>query len=184
MDSIDTARAERRARARYEWARTKRALLGFAPSLVIVAVAALLGRRPGWALGFGSSMFAMGVVLLWYGRDLRRAVLPGVAAGLVPLLLALCAIRISHTCVGDHCMALCLPACIAGGFVAGLAVAGVGLALRGGAAFWTAASAMSLLTGAMGCACLGYSGVVGLALGFAVGMVPGGLRRLFARTAQ
>jgi hypothetical protein len=32
----------------------------------------------------------------------------------------------------------------------------------------------------MGCACVGYAGVVGLGVGFAAGIVPGLLRRAFA----
>jgi hypothetical protein len=115
---------------------------------------------------------------LWYGRDPQRAVLPGVAAGLVPLVLALCANHV-HACGVDGCTTLCVPACAVGGVVAGLAVAGVGNQRKAGPWFWASASALALLTGAMGCACVGSAGVVGLGLGFGAGMVPGLLRRAF-----
>jgi hypothetical protein len=69
-----------------------------------------------------------------------------------------------------------MPACILGGAVSGLLVAGVGHRRGAGSAFWLSASGLALLTGAMGCTCIGYSGVVGLALGYAVGSMPGLVR--------
>ena len=181
MDSIDLARIERRLRFRYEWSRVQRALLGFAPVLLIVVASALLTKRPNSALLFGSSMFVAGTLALWYGRELRRAVLPGLLAGMVPLTLALCANHIGHACTGDRCVALCIPACTLGGLVAALAIAGLGHRGRRGLAFWIGASGIALLTGAMGCTCVGYSGLAGLALGYALGVIPTGLQSLFGR---
>jgi len=68
-----------------------------------------------------------------------------------------------------------------GGVVAGLAVASVGNQRRAGIWFWLSASSLTLLTGAMGCSCIGYSGVAGLGIGFAAGVVPGLLRTVFAK---
>ncbi|MGD0835931.1 MAG: hypothetical protein ABSB49_04710 [Polyangia bacterium] len=178
MDSID--HVERRARMRYEGARLRRALIGFAPVLVVVILAARFSQRPSSALGFGLAMFAMGIVLLWYGRDLKRAVLPGIAAGLLPLVLVLCANHVKHVCLGGTCMTLCVPACAVGGIVAGLATSSVGVRHKSRVAFWLAMSALALLTGAMGCSCIGHGGVVGLALGFGAGTVPGLLKGLFS----
>lgn len=176
MDSHELKRVEHRARFKYEWSRARRAVLGFAPAIGLIVVAALLGKSPRWSLTFGALMFAYGAALLWYGRDLKRAVLPGVIAGLVPLTLALCASHVGHVCTGDHCMMICIPACTVGGLVAGLAVAAIGHRGKHGLGFWASASSITLLTGAMGCACIGVSGVIGLSLGFAAGLVP--------RTAQ
>lgn len=172
MDSTEMTNVERRARLRYEWRRVRRAVLGFAPAIAIIAVAAWLATRPMWPITFGALMFAYGVVLLWYGRDLKRAVLPGVVAGVMPLAFALCASRIGHVCTGDRCMMVCIPACTVGGVVAGLAVAAVGHRGKHGFGYWASASGIALLTGAMGCACIGIAGVVGLSAGFAVGLVP------------
>jgi hypothetical protein len=172
MDSHELKRVQQRARLKYEWSRARRAVLGFAPAIGLVLVAALLGKSPRWSLGFGGLMFAYGAALLWYGRDLKRAVLPGVVAGLVPLTFALCASHVGHMCSGDRCMMVCIPACTVGGLVAGLAVAAVGHRGKHGLGFWAAASGVTLLTGAMGCACIGVTGVIGLALGFAAGLVP------------
>jgi hypothetical protein len=183
MDSIELKRIERRLRLRYEWSRTVRALVGFAPSLLIVLVAAWFARRPSSAAAFGAAMFAAGAVLLWYGRDLRRAVLPGLLAGIAPLSLTLCATSVGHECMGGSCVSLCIPACFAGGLVAGLAVSAVGY--RGGyrTGFWLSASAIALLTGAMGCVCVGSSGLVGLAIGFGAGMVPAAAQAVFGRNS-
>lgn len=180
MDSTDLQAFEQRARRKYEWARARRALIGFSPALVVVASAALSARRPGSAAAFGIAMFAAGVLLLWYGRDLRRAVLPGLALGLFPLVLALCANHL-HGCGSGVCVSWCVPACTVGGLCAGIGVGVIGHRARRSIGYWAGASALTLLTGAMGCSCAGYAGVVGLALGFAVGITPELVRSFIAR---
>ena len=176
MDSTELLRFERRARRSYELGRARRAALGAAPLALAVLVAALIGERPRWAAIFGALAFSWAALLLWYGRDVRRAVLPGVAAGLIPLTLALCASVVGHGCVGDHCVALCLPACSVGGVAAGLLVAALGHRGRHGAPYWLSVSGIALLTGASGCACVGYAGLLSLAVGYAAGFAPGALR--------
>jgi hypothetical protein len=172
MASIDVAAVARRARRGYELSRLRRAALGFAPALLLVVFAAVFGRRPESAGLLGAGLFALGTLLLWYGRDLRKAVLPGIGAGLLPLSLALIAPRLGHLCAGDHCVSLCIPACAAGGISAGLLVAAHLHRARVGAGPWLAASALTLLTGAMGCACVGYSGILGMAAGYALALTP------------
>jgi hypothetical protein len=176
MHSIDLSRVRRRVRWAYELARLRRALLGVAPLVVIVLLSACVAHRPVSTLWFGLATVSIGALMLWYGREPQRAVLPGIAAGLVPLVFALCA-NYLHVCTAEGCSSLCVPACALGGVVAGLAVASVGNQRRAGLWFWVSASSLALLTGAMGCACIGYSGIVGLGLGFGAGMVPGLLRR-------
>jgi hypothetical protein len=183
MESADLQHIERRARLKYELGRARRALLGFAPALLVVVAASLLAKRPDPTMVFGGLMFGLGVVLLWYGRDLKRAVLPGLAAGIVPLTLAICANRMGHACLDDRCLMVCIPACVTGGVIAGLAVAVIGHRQKHRFGFWLAASAIALLTGAMGCACIGYSGVIGLAIGYGAGMVPAAIRALLSRNS-
>lgn len=173
MDSIDFERFQRRARIKYEWSRLRRAIVGFAPALFVVVVAACVTPRPTTALLFGTAMFCAGVALLWYGQDLRRAVLPGVAAGAIPLVVALCANQLGHVCTGGACLNLCMPACGAGGIAAGLAVALLGHQSTHRIRYLAAGSVVALLTGAMGCACIGYYGLFGLAVGFGVGLLSG-----------
>jgi len=178
MESIELAGIERRVRVAYELGRAKQALAGALPLLLTAALTALIGPRPASALWLGGLTFGLSVLLLWYGRDAQRAVLPGFLAGLVPLGLALFA-NGAHHCGVHGCSAWCVPACTLGGLVAGLTVASVGNVLRAGAAFWVSGSVIALLTGAMGCACAGYAGVMGMGVGFGAGLVPGGLRKVF-----
>jgi hypothetical protein len=177
MDSIDLGQVERRARRKYEWARVRRAVLGFAPALLVVAIAAFMNHHSSTALVFGAAMFIVGVGLLWYGRDLRRAVLPGLAMGILPLALALCAKHVGHACTGDQCMTLCVPACALGGLGAGVGISIIGLRWKQSWPFWVGATALTLLTGSMGCSCIGYGGVAGLVSGFGVGVLSGIVRQ-------
>jgi hypothetical protein len=175
MVSTDLRLLERRARVRYELGRLRRALLGAAPLLPVLLVALCLSQRPSSTLCFGLGSAALSVFLLWYGRDPQRAVLPGLAAGLIPLALSLCANHF-HQCGPDGCSSFCAPACTLGGAVAGLAVASFGTRRRLGPWFWLCASGLTLLTGAMGCSCVGYSGVLGLGVGYGLGLIPAWLR--------
>jgi hypothetical protein len=172
MGSVDLVALEARARRKYELTRARNAVLGFTPALLLVAIAALANHHRASALLFGGGMFVIGSVLLWYGRELRRAVLPGLAMGVVPLTMALCANYSHHVCMGGSCLSLCVPACTAGGLAAGIGLALLGRRERGRLGFWLAGSTLALATGAMGCACVGFSGVLGLAVGYVIGLVP------------
>lgn len=179
MDSIDLSRLEREARGRYERARFGLSFAGAAPVLLVVASAGFFAKRPMSVAVFGGLLFVTGVILLWRGRDLRIALWPGVLSGLIPLVAALVANH-GHGCSGDHCSTLCVPACTVGGVTAGLLVSVIATRLKLGWGFWAAASTVSVLTGSMGCACVGYSGVLALIGGFSVGLVPQLARRVFA----
>lgn len=183
MDSTDIDSFEQRARRKYEWARIRRAVLGFSPALLIIAGAAALARHPLSTTALGIAMFAAGVLLLWYGRDVRRAVLPGLALGAFPLVLALCANHV-HSCHDGVCVSWCVPACTLGGLGAGIGVGIIGHRAQRSVGYWLGASALTLLTGAMGCNCAGYAGVAGLAAGFLIGVAPSLVRTLRGRRAH
>lgn len=178
MGSTDAVQVQ--ARRRYEVARLLRCALGFAPVLALIGVSMAVGRRPSSALTFGVALYLSGVFVLWLGRGFHRGVLPGVGAGIIPLVAALAA-NFGHGCASGHCSTLCLPACIGGGVTAGLLVSVLISRRKLGAGAWASAGATCLLTGAMGCSCVGYSGVIGLIAGFAAGSLPMVGRRLFAR---
>lgn len=179
MDSIDLARLLREARGRYERARLGLSFAGATPLLLVVGGAAVVGKHPNSVVLFGGLLFVTGVVLLWRGRDLRLALLPGVLSGLIPLVFALVA-NYGHGCSSDHCSTLCVPACTAGGVTASVVVSVVATRLKLSWGVWLSASAVSILTGAMGCACVGYSGIFALIGGFAIGLAPQFARRVFA----
>ena len=175
MPSTDLERLERRARRGYEQARLQRALLGMLPVALLVAVVFCLRLHPHphVMLVLGASAFGLGAVLLWFGREPARAVLPGLLAGLLPLWLALCARHWGHMCTDVECMVMCLPVCAVGGVLAGLGVSWYGALRRRTIWFWLTASTMTLLTGAVGATCAGYPGVLGVASGYAVGIAAG-----------
>lgn len=166
MKPNDLAEVEKRVRRAYEVARLRRALFGFAPILIVVVGATLIGGRYAMAMPVGLLLFAGGVLALWYGREPGRGVLPGALGGSVAVAIALCANHMGHFCTGERCMSWCLPACVAGGMLAGGIVSFVGFRQKRGAGYWLSASAITLLTGALGCSCVGYAGVGGLVIGF------------------
>jgi hypothetical protein len=171
MNPDDLQAVQERLRRAYELDRLRRALLGFAPILVLVAAAAIVGGRYRIAMPAGALLFAGGVLALWYGREPGRGVLPGAIGGSLALVLALCANQMGHFCTGERCMSWCLPACVAGGVIAGGIVSFVGFRQKRGMGYWASASGITLLTGALGCSCVGYAGIGGLAVGFVGAML-------------
>jgi len=159
---------ERRLRRAYEWSRLRRALVGFVPILILMLAALVFGGRASTVLVLGPLLFGFGVLSLWRGRELGRGVLPGALAGGAALLLVLCANRMGHFCTGESCMSWCIPACIAAGLLGGAYVGTLGVRQRSGPGYWLSASAITLMVGALGCSCVGYSGMLGLGLGYGV----------------
>lgn len=168
----DVTTAEARALRAYESGRRKLALAVAIPLLVPGAIAAWLGARPLSAAAIAVSMATFGWVLVWRGRVAGRAVLPGALAGLLPLGMALGAQAWGHVCTGSACYSLCVPACTAGGALAGLVIARLGRLVSRPLQFWAIAGAMASLEGSLGCSCVGYGGVIGLVLGLVVTAVP------------
>lgn len=172
---------ERRLRRVYERARLRRAFVGFLPVLLLLAAALAFGGRAASVLVLGPVLFAGGVLALWYGREPGRGVLPGVLAGGTALVLVLCANQMGHFCTGERCVSWCLPACVTGGLLAGGLISVLGIRQGRGAGYWASASGITLLTGALGCSCVGFAGMIGLAAGFGAAMLlslaTNGLRR-------
>ena len=171
MPSIDLDLLERRARRGYERSRALRALFGVLPVALLAAVLFCLGvhPHPHVMLALGAGVFVLGATLLWYGREPARAVLPGLAAGFLPLCLALCTRHLGHLCTDAECIEMCLPVCVAGGVLAAGVVSWYGTLRARSTWFWASASGLALLTGAVGASCAGYRGVLAVALGYAFG---------------
>jgi hypothetical protein len=166
MNPAELTLLERRFRRAYELARLKSALWSFGPSWMLVLGAGAFGGRLDAALAIGPLLFAGGVLALWYGREPGRGVLPGVIGGGAALVLILCANRMGHLCIGDRCLSWCVPACITAGVLAGGLVSFIGVRQQRRWGYWLSASGITLLTGALGCSCVGYSGMASLAVGF------------------
>jgi len=169
---MDAERILARAEHAYERSRMTLATWQTLPLAFLVGLALFLGGRVQTSLMLGAALLALGWFFAWRGRELGRAILPGVAAGVVPLALALAAQAYGHVCTGSGCMSLCVPACSFGGAVAGFLVAYAARASTARGRTIAASSALALLGGSLGCSCVGYGGVVGLGVGLAATLVP------------
>lgn len=161
-----------RSKRAYEFTRVRRALLGSLPFAGIVAMAIVCGADGPMGACVGVAVGVIACLALWRGESFGRAVLPGVLFGVVPLSLSLVAKATGHVCTGSTCVSLCVPACTAGGILAGM-----GLYLSGRRAnrpwiFWGVGALLALLTGSLGCSCVGAGGIVGLAAGLSVSILP------------
>lgn len=165
-----------RAYRAYESGRARQAAWAASPTLAIALVAALMSDRPLTTAIIGAALYIAAALLSWRGRQLGRGVLPGVAAGLVPFAAAHAARVYGHLCTPEGCVSICVPACLAGGVAAGVLLS---RALRRSerlGASWASACGVAALTGALGCACVGFGGVVALAAGLLAGTAPLALR--------
>jgi len=168
--------AEKRARKAYERARWRLALVTPWPLIGLVAAMAIFGGRPLAALGLGGALYLIAMLLRWRGQEFGASLTPGVLAGAVPLVLATIARCSGHVCVGGSCVSLCLPACCAGGVIAGLVITAVGIRRSAGVRFFGGAFAVAALVGALGCSCVGFGGIIGLTAGLSIALLPGVVR--------
>lgn len=154
-----------RATRAYERGRLQWAAKSALPVVLVPLVSLALGGRAGGSMALGAALVAVFGALLWTGRGFATGAKTGLFAGIPALLLAHAAQLSGHVCVGDGCYSLCLPACVAGGLVAGVVVARAARRSPTPGVTVACAAGVSLLTGALGCSCVGYSGVVGLVAG-------------------
>jgi hypothetical protein len=162
-----------RARRAYEQGRLQVAVWRAVPLVPLVAWSLAWCRYPTLAALCGATLVALTVAFAWRGQLWGRAVAPGLAAGLAPLVLPLLMRGATEVCVGEMCCSLCLLGCVSGGIVAGVVIGRRASALaEGRAPFFAAAGALALLAGAPACAFAGIVGLAGLLLGFAAGSAP------------
>jgi hypothetical protein len=172
MERSETALAVRARRA-YEQGRLQAAVWRAAPLVPLVAWSLAWCRYPTLAALCGATLVTLTVAFGWRGQLWGRAVAPGLAAGLAPLVLPLLMRGASEVCVGEMCCSLCLLGCVSGGIVAGVVIGRRASALaEGRATFLAAAGVLALLAGAPACAFAGVVGLAGLLLGFAAGSAP------------
>jgi hypothetical protein len=172
MERSEAALAARARRA-YEQGRLQAAVWRAVPLVPLVVWSLAWCRYPTLAALCGATLVALTVAFAWRGQLWGRAVAPGLAAGLAPLVLPLLMRGASEVCVGEMCCSLCLLGCVSGGIVAGVVIGRRASALaKGRAPFLAAAGALALLAGAPACAFAGVVGLAGLLLGFAAGSAP------------
>lgn len=151
----------------YERGRRRWAVVSVLPLTVLPLGSFALGHRLMPSLVFGGLLLTVAAVLLWRGQAFGRGLAVGLKAGVVPLVLAHAANLYGHVCTADGCTSLCVPACVLGGVAAGLIISGA--AMRSPVRWQVVGSAAvsAGLIGALGCACIGFSGVAGLVVGMA-----------------
>jgi hypothetical protein len=139
----------------------------------MAVLSGLVVRAAVWATVVGLALFALVTVLSWRGQSYGRAVMPGLLAGSIPLLLPLALRSTGLCCVGGVCLPLCMIGCTVGGLAAG-----VSLGLRSAAekdhgwTFLAAAVAIAALAGMLGCVIVGAAGVAGMATAVLLASLP------------
>lgn len=171
--ALSEARLLAAARRGYERSRLKLALAVALPALLIPVVSWLLGTSLRNASLFGAALVLGLAALEWRGGLYALGGLSGFKAGLVPLAFAHTAKLWGHVCTPAGCTTLCVPACATGGVLAGVLVEW--WARRSPRPWLTRGlgAAVSLITGAMGCSCVGAAGIAALVVGVGVSMAAG-----------
>jgi hypothetical protein len=170
--AIELERIEAKARRSYERTRVVRAVGAASPAIVPILLVELAGHASSWLPIIGVALYSTGGFLLWRGQHWGRGVLPGAAAGIIPLVLALCAMAFPYTCSSAMCTSICVASCVAGGILAGGAVGWFAVRTSAKPAFLLSASGIAVLVGALGCSCVGAGGVLGLLGGLLVAVLP------------
>lgn len=162
-----------RARRAYELGRLRTALR-VALYVVPMTLLSLIGcPRPVVNAILGLALLTATVGLLWRGQTYGRAASAGLLAGAAPMLIPMLVRNGGYCCVGGECWALCMEACIGGGFIAGGIVGMRAMSQhtsRG--AFFAAALAIAALAGSLGCVMSGVAGVLGMTAGMLVSGTP------------
>jgi len=143
------------------------------------ALALGCGCQPRTTLVAGALFLAAAAFCFWRGGDYRRGAVPGIAAGIVPLLApSVCQAACTHGCRPEM-MALMPLACGAGGLAGGLLLAFLAPRPTEGVRPFMVACVLAMLGGAVGCLAYGAAGLAILVAGLSIGALP----RLAARRA-
>jgi hypothetical protein len=154
-----------RALRAFRRGRWKAAWTASAPVWAVIAFASWFTWRPSavWIVGAGLAAAFIGMVYL--GGAIRRGALPGLAAGLLPLVAAIGAGGWGSECGAGECASWCVPVCVSSGVACGLVLAWTARTRRWSPATLLSAGWLAVLTGAMGCSCVGFAGAFGMAGG-------------------
>ena len=169
----ETARMKANLRRAYELGRLRMALR---PALLVIPMVALslaFCHHAALTMAVGLGLFALAVAFGWRGRTDARAVLPGLLAGTVPLVLPMLLRGSGHCCVNGACWSMCMVGCVAGGLAAGIAV-GLAAAIHATErwTFLVAATAVAGTAGILGCATAGTAGIAGMVLAVVATSLP------------
>jgi len=158
------------ATAAYERGRWRWAAVSALPMAVIPLASFAIGQRMLPSVVLGVALLAMATALLWRGQGFGRGLAVGLKAGLVPLVLSHAANLYGHVCTATGCTSLCVPACAAGGVVAGFVIASAAARTPARWHVIGAGGVTACLIGAFGCSCVGFGGIAGMVLGMAISL--------------
>jgi hypothetical protein len=161
-----------RARRTYESGRVASAAARTLALVPLPAIAVACGCQPRTVLITGSLFLAAVFACFWRGGDFRRGALPGIAAGVVPLLTPTFLQAGAHACRASTCGIMTF-ACAAGGLAGGFLLAW--LAPAPGASRgvpFVVACVVAGLAGAIGCLAYGAVGMAVMIAGLAAGSLP------------
>jgi hypothetical protein len=158
------------ARWAYEGGRLRTALLRAAWLVPTGVLAHAAGTGLEAALAGTAALVVVTAALHWRGQDHARGARAGLIAGLAPFAIPLLARGTGVLCTARVC-AILPVACVAGGLLGGV-VLGLARPRLRATPFWAAALCTTLAAGALGCLWAGLSGILGLALGVALGAAP------------
>jgi hypothetical protein len=156
----------------YERGRVRWATLGGCLLLGASIVGLLCADRGPIFYGIGAGLALMTGLYIWRGGDAGNALLPGLVAGLVPLVLSATMLDCRAECSGlcmRHCMLVCAVGATGAGLLATLLTRNHPRRWRA----WLFAVALVPASGLLGCPHVGYGQLGGLLLGLL-------LSRLFA----
>ena len=147
-----------RARRAYELARLRAALPWAIPAILFGLGSAWLG------VGLAVVLAAAVVGFKWLGRDYGRAVLPGLAVGLLGFAAPTgWELWNAGCCAGSSCASECMAVCASGGVLGGLVLfRHVRRSAVGRTGTLAALAVASLATG-IGCLQIGAMGMIGVA---------------------
>jgi len=167
---------ERNAQRAYERGRLKWAAMG-AMFLLTACVLGLLvaGRSPAF-YAVAAVLAAFGGAYAWRGGDAGNALLPGLIAGLVPMVLSASLLDCRVECSG-LCMHHCMTVCGIGAAIGGVAAAVLMRQHPRRHRAWLFAVALIPAVGLLGCPHVGYGQLAGLLIGLAaaraiLGVIP------------
>ena len=147
--------------------RRSEALWLFSAAAVLLGVALLCNAQWGSILPIGGVLLLLSAVFGYTGFA-GRVAWAALLLGAIPLACATCAQHIGHICTPTGCVSWCLPLCLFGGSLAGILLARTALASPKPATSFIGGAALVFTTGALGCACVGLGGVVGMGLGLLI----------------
>jgi hypothetical protein len=176
-------RARQAAQRAWEWQQAGRATVGTIPIVFLCLAMLAISGRAVQISTIGAGLVVAVWLSLFLGREFRRGVLPGIAAGIFPLVMATTAEMVGHSCSAEGCVSWCVPACIAGGVTGGALLSWSARRREWPLSQLLVGGWVSILCGALGCSCVGYSGIVGMVAGLAIPTAPVLIRYAFRPAA-